>query len=130
MARVEREKDRLYYTAFHNGYTRLDHPVHHHRAILFFDQTNFLIRDSFSGTGKHQFQLNFHLHPNITLDRTDRGWVLENGEESIFLRLLDGNLIPVIGTQNPIMGWFSSRYGEKEPTTVLTCTKRGLVIYG
>jgi len=32
----------------------------------------------------------------------------------------------VKGAYNPIMGWFSSRYGEKEPTTVLTFTKKGV----
>jgi hypothetical protein len=123
---TQSEKNQRFFSAVHNGYTRLEDPVYHYRSILFFDEANFLIRDSFSGTGIHKFQLNYHLHPDVTLDQAGNWWVLENHGESIFLKLGNGFLKPVKGTQNPIMGWFSSRYGEKEPTTVLTCKKRGI----
>jgi hypothetical protein len=126
LAATESEKNQHFFIGVHNGYTRLEDPVHHYRSILFFDEANLLIRDSFSGTGRHKFQLNYHLHPDVTIDQAGKWWVLENHGESVFLKIGDGFLKPVKGTQNPIMGWFSSRYGEKEPTTVLTCNKRGI----
>ncbi len=123
----EKEKDNLFLSAVHDGYTRLKHPVCHHRSIFFFDQANFLVRDSFSGTGTHQFQLNFHLHPDVALNQAENWWVLANAGNYIFLRLLNGYLKPVKGVHDPVMGWFSSWYGEKEPTTVLTLIKKGRV---
>jgi hypothetical protein len=123
---TESEKNKRFFSAVHNGYTRLKDPVYHYRSILFFDEANFLIRDSFSGSGMHKFQINYHLHPDVTIDQAGKWWVLENHGESIFLKPGDGFLKPVKGTQNPIMGWFSSRYGEKEPTTVLIWKKRGI----
>ena len=125
LTEAETQEGRLFFSAFHDGYTRLNQPVRHYRSILFFDQANFLIRDRFSGKGKHQFQINFHLHPKVTINQAGKWWMLTNCGEKIFIRLLDGELIPVKGGLNPIMGWFSSRYGEKEPTTVLTFTKKG-----
>ena len=125
LAASEAEKNQRFFSAFHDGYTRLDHPVYHHRSILYFDQANFLILDSFSGAGKHNFQLNYHLYPDTTVEKAGKWWVLENGGEYIYLILLNGCLVPVKGAYQPIMGWFSSRYGEKEPTTVLTLTQRG-----
>lgn len=119
------EKNLFFCTAFHDGYTRLKHPVRHYRSVACIDQTNFLIRDSFSGTGTHKFQINYHLHPDVQAKQKGKWWILENHGEYIFLRLSDGYLMPVKGGHDPIMGWFSSRYGKKEATTVLTFTKRG-----
>lgn len=119
------ENNQLFCTAVHNGYTRLKDPVRHQRSVLFFDRANFLIRDRFFGVGVHCFQLNFHFHPDAVLSIDSNWWVVDNGGARVFLRLLDGGFQLVRGQKSPLMGWFSSRYGEKEPTSILTRSKTG-----
>ena len=51
---------------YHDGYARLKKPVKHRRTVLFFGGRHFLIRDTFSGVGIHDFELNYHLHPEAT----------------------------------------------------------------
>ena len=60
--------DRL--RAWHTGYARLANPVIHSREFfLEKDVETLRIRDSFQGNGAHTFEWNFHLHPNVELDR-------------------------------------------------------------
>ena len=115
----------IFCSAVHDGYTRLSGPVRHRRSVLFFDCSNFIIRDRFSGRGRHRFQLNYHLHPDVVLEKKGSWWVLDNRGVLLFMKLLKGDFQVVSGSHNPIMGWFSSCYGEKMPTIVLTHFKTG-----
>jgi hypothetical protein len=73
----------------------------------------------------HCFQINFQLHPDASVALDGPWWVVDHGGERIFLRLLGGAFQSVHGRNNPLMGWFSCRYGQKEPTTTLTCIRTG-----
>lgn len=119
------ENGQISCTAAHNGYMRLKNPVRHQRTVLFFDKANFLIRDRFIGAGFHCFQLNFHLHPNAVASKEGKWWIVDNGGGRAFVRLLEGDFQMVRGQTNPVMGWFSRRYGKKEPTGTLTVTRTG-----
>jgi hypothetical protein len=121
----ESEHGDLFYKAVHDGYMRLSAPVRHQRCVFFFDQENFLIQDRFIGTSLHCFQINFHLHPQALVTVDGRWCVVDNGGEQIFLSLLEGDFQLVRGRNNPLMGWYSSRYGHKEPTSTLTFTRTG-----
>ena len=121
------ESGDLYYSAFHDGYTRLKKPVRHQRSILFFDQGNFIIKDRFSGEGDHCFQINYHLHPDVETDNDGIWWTLRSGGERIYMRLIEGDPIAVNGQKDPLLGWYSSRYGGKMPTHTLTFSQTGNV---
>ena len=121
------EGGKLLYMAVHNGYTRLKSPVTHQRAIFYYDQANFIIKDWFFGEGVHCFQLNFHLHPNATATKSGDGWLVDHDGEQIYVRLLGDNFQVVRGQQNPMLGWFSSKYGHRQPTCCLTFTRTGQV---
>ncbi|MFO7716189.1 heparinase II/III family protein [Desulfosarcina sp.] len=115
----------LFCSAVHDGYARLKAPVQHQRSISCFDQGNFLIKDRFSGSGVYRFELNFHLHPDAIVKKNGPWWVVDHGGESAFLHLLEFDFQVVRGQVQPLLGWYSNRYGYKEPTCTLTCSRSG-----
>ena len=113
--------------AVHDGYSRLKESVWHKRGILFFEKGCFLIRDSFQGKGVHEFELNFHLHPNTDYNPQKSWWRIDTEGARIYMRLLGNDeFSPVSGKENPIHGWYSPHYGTKVKGEVLSCKKRGL----
>jgi hypothetical protein len=121
----ESEGDDLFFEAVHDGYMRLISPVRHQRSVYFFNKENFTIKDRFFGKDVHCFQINFHLHPNAAAIFDGKWWIIDHGGERIYIRLLEGDFQSVRGRTNPLMGWFSSHYGQKEPTSTLTFTQTG-----
>ena len=115
----------LFWSASHDGYTRQHNPVRHHRSILFEKDRHLLIRDYFQGSGEHHFQINYHLHPNVTVQNDGKWLRLSHGETFLFLRIREGEFLIKRGLSNPILGWYSEHYGKKQPTTILTFSKTG-----
>jgi len=113
--------------AEHNGYVRLDRPVVHRRAIWHADDSVFLVRDRFAGRGIHEFELNWHLHPNaVAKPEGDGLWRIEHGDCVLFMRFMGGKEFDLLrGRTDPIQGWHSSQYGIKEASSVLTLTVKG-----
>ncbi len=112
--------------ASHNGYSRLPQAVEHRRSLLWSEQGFLLVRDTFTGTGEHTFELNFHLHPEASVTERDGCWQISRGDAALALCLLEGeHFIPVHGQESPILGWFSPSYGLKQKTTVLQIRKEG-----
>lgn len=112
--------------AMHDGYARLKEPVRHKRGILFFDNSCFLIKDSFIGEGVHEFAINFHLHPHTRLIKKNRWWLISNREAQIYMTLLEDSDFSIIrGSINPIYGWYSPCYGTKLKCDVMSCKKNG-----
>lgn len=117
--------NRLLLTAAHDGYTRLPHPVRHTRRI-FWEQANFIILDSFSGTGEHTFELNFHIDPRAEIAREEGWWRIARKESSVRINMLSESEFKLIqGQTNPLQGWHSPAYGVKEPAPVLQCIRKG-----
>jgi hypothetical protein len=106
---------------------RIREPVRHFRSIFKIDKADFLIKDTFSGKGVHNFELNYHVHPDSEISLEDNGWRKINRHGAvIFMRLLDGNNFKVIqGQKKPIIGWYSPSYGIKRESNVLSCMIRG-----
>ena len=124
--KVAEQKDELFVKAHHDGYTRLNTPVRHKRSILFFDKTTFLIKDTFSGKGIHDFELNYHLHPDAVCSRNHDWWQIDNQGAKVFIRLSDElDFLFVKGQEDPLHGWYSPEYGILQKCGVLTCKKRG-----
>lgn len=112
--------------SYHDGYKRLKNPIVHHRKIIFFENSTFLISDTFEGAGNHDFELNYHIHPSAAI-RSENGWwhVIHNSE-AIFIKLLaGGDFTLIFGQENPPLGWFSPAYGIKLKSWILSCRQRG-----
>jgi hypothetical protein len=111
--------------ARHNGYSRIQHPVWHKRAIST-EHNRYMIFDTFEGSGVHDYVLNFHFHPDAVVTSSGSGWVIINSHFTCTIALKDGGEFRHIsGQTDPILGWFSPAYGVKRETTVLSCRKRG-----
>jgi len=108
--------------AKHDGYLRYKKPVQHIRSLFIFDGTTILIKDKFYGDGTHEFEQNFHLHPDVKVSKYDENWLnIHNDEAEIYITVFDQNNFRVIkGERNPILGWFSPSYGLKCETSVLS----------
>lgn len=118
--------DQIMIDAMHDGYTRLKEGVRHKRGILFFNNNCFLIKDSFIGEGVHEFEINFHLHPDTRMIKKNSWWQISNGEAQIYMGLLEAADFSIIqGSINPIHGWYSPYYGIKLKCDVLSCKKKG-----
>jgi heparinase II/III-like protein len=112
--------------AVHNGYSRLKKPVWHRRIIVWINQNKLLIKDNFEGSGRHQFELNFHLHPNVHVDKSDNCWTLDHDGIKIYMTsITSNNFVFVKGRKNPCLGWYSQNYGKKESSGVLNSTITG-----
>jgi uncharacterized heparinase superfamily protein len=112
--------------ATHNGYSRLKKPIWHKRSVFFFNKTSFLIKDTFRGEGMHDFELNYHLHPDAILRRNYDWWFIKNQGTMVAIRLLDKQVFHFFtGNEDPLLGWYSPCYGIRRKAGVLSCTKRG-----
>ncbi|MGB4190271.1 MAG: alginate lyase family protein [Syntrophales bacterium] len=112
--------------ARHDGYARLRGRVIHLRRITA-ENGLLMIDDRFEGEGVHDFELNFHLHPDVQAQRVDGLWRLTAGDQEVFIRMLRGpDFLLVSGQENPPFGWFSPDYGIKVKSCVLCCRKRGV----
>lgn len=126
LLRAERTKAGWVIEAEHSGYTRLRNPVWHRRSIVGIDGEIILIRDTFTGKGIHTYELNYHVHPDASVKRSDGWWVLERGGTISFITLLEGADFSLVkGQTDPILGWYSPSYGIKQETSVLTCARVG-----
>jgi len=110
--------------AEHDGYRRFSQPVTHRRAVRFDKRKRFwLVEDSFSGQGEHEFAFRFHLAPGLKSKlRTDS--IVEIRDEKNGARLF----ISARGleAEPQFESRFSSRdYGEKQPSHSVCWRKSG-----
>jgi len=113
--------------ARHDGYRRYKKPVEHIRSLFIFDGTAILIKDKFCGVGTHEFELNFHLHPDVKVSKSrDNWWNIHNDAAEIYVAIFDQKNFRVVkGERGPILGWFSHSYGLKCETSVLNISITG-----
>jgi hypothetical protein len=116
------------WTAEHDGYRRLASPAVHRRTVrLDRGHRRLEIVDRVESQGEHQWRLSFLLGPSVraTLDgcRAMLEWPGPDGEVSATLEL-PGRLLWTAhrGEVEPVIGWYSPRFGEKLPTTALVGT--------
>lgn len=116
------------WSAEHDGYSRLDPPAAHRRTVqLDGRRRRFHIVDHVETIGRHRCRLAFHLGPSI--DARLEGAVA-------FLRWPAGEMAGTAtlylperlewsahrGETDPILGWYSPRFGSKEPAFSLVGT--------
>jgi len=125
-SRRDREDDSVVLEVAHNGYARLSDPVFHARRMVFPRAGVCVVEDSFWGQGRHEFELHYHLHPDVRVEPHGEWLALTNGAEKIFLALKKKEFSVIRGTREPFFGWFSPAYGVLQETTVLRAGLGGL----
>ncbi|MCB9290588.1 MAG: alginate lyase family protein [Lewinellaceae bacterium] len=105
----------------HDGYAALG--VTHTRAYEFDKKTGAItITDNLESDGHHIYEIPFHLHPEIRAEQVSPGEfaLSPSGGREVRLRL-DESLQPrlIRGAEEPILGWYSPSFLQKEPTTVI-----------
>ena len=104
--------------AEHNGYQPLG--VTHRRALSL-DKTNHTLRivDDIvlDRPGKHTLELPLHLHPTVTIDALNNAYQLvTSGARPVTVRPDPALALSVVrGESDPILGWYSSSFQQKEP---------------
>ena len=125
LVRLEEKADRLVLEAAHSGYSRLKEPVRHHRQVAVLGGC-LAVRDFFDGSGRHEFELNFHFHPEADLRSGEGDWVVDLWGQTLHVFLATGGSLALAGGETePALGWFSPAYGLRQPTRTLTCRQVG-----
>jgi len=127
LTEASRVNDSMFLKGEHDGYERLKHPVKHTRRVSFSGGNIFLIQDSFSGRGLHNFELNYHLHPDAaTVEQEDGWWRIDRNGMRVYINLLgEARFQYSEGVEEPILGWYSPSYGVRHKSGVLSCLKNG-----
>ena len=115
-----------YLMASHDGYMQPGSPLTHIRALAWFPDEGFIIKDTFEGTGEHEFEITYHIHQDAAVNEEKGWWITADQKGCVFMRLLPEDIFTwTAGQEGPPFGWHSPEYGVKQPCTVLSCRKRG-----
>ena len=109
--------------AEHDGYKGLGVT---HRRELTLDKTKNTLRivDDVvvKRAGEHQLDVPLHLHPSVAVEETEPGvyTLTAAGARPVIVRPDKALSLTVVkGQTDPILGWYSSSFQKKEPTTTL-----------
>ena len=116
----------LTWSAEHDGYAVLESPASHRRTVrLRRWKRSVEIVDRVESSAQHPFRLAFHLGAEVTvdLDGHTAGLAWSNGSRSGSTAVLE---LPSAatwkiysGSDEPVLGWYSRHFGEKEPSSTL-----------
>jgi Heparinase II/III-like protein/Heparinase II/III N-terminus len=123
LLRLDSNREFVTIEAEHSGYDRLPDPVIHRRSVRFDRATgNVRLEDSFQCADRHAIELFFHMHEEAEILRVVDGHaqVAWRGCKITFSSS-DSNCRwdVVTGSDNPILGWRSPRFNQKQPIPTL-----------
>ena len=106
---------------------KVDKSVHHTRRFLFIKPDYWILWDVLEGKGEHKFEQLFHFMP-MPLEIIENQSILTQNENEANLLVYPLNedelsVIKIVGSQNPIQGWYASNYGKKEPAPAIIYSK-------
>ncbi|MCB9048947.1 MAG: alginate lyase family protein [Lewinellaceae bacterium] len=105
----------------HDGYALLG--VTHTRTYAFdMESEAIVITDNIESDGQHVYEIPFHLHPQIQAEQGHGNEFALSHPRGRTMRLkLDESLQPrlIRGGEEPILGWYSPSFLQKEPTTTI-----------
>jgi hypothetical protein len=106
------------------GYERLPGPVVHRRTVYFRKQQRFwIVEDSLTGRGQHEFRFRFHFAPGLQIE------VIPDGKAEALDQITGARLMVVAITfaDDPKLEqrFSSSDYGEKKASVSACWTRRG-----
>jgi len=121
------------WSADHDGYRALVPPLRHCRSVRLSSRLRRLeIIDRLETTGGYPFRLAFHLGPDIDArmvgQNVELTWPDGLSTRNANLLLPDGLSWSLLrGETDPVLGWYSSRFGAKQPAWAVigqgTCTR-------
>lgn len=107
--------------AEHDGYRRLPEPVTQRRTIEFSkDERYWVVTDTFTGEGTHQFESFFHFAPGLDVSLGENNSVTaidSKTDTSLILQPLDSNVAFELQPRSS-----SRNYGEKHPSIAACST--------
>ena len=116
--------DILSWCAEHDGYTDLDPPARHRRTVRLLPATRRLeICDGIETT--HPYRMAFHFGPRVHAELRDGfvalSWTPEGGSRATARFELPEQPAWSLsrGRTDPVLGWYSAHFGEKEPSFTL-----------
>lgn len=107
--------------AWHNGYEAAS-GARHIRRYEALSGNGFRIIDTLSGhTGQLPVEVGFLIHPDLTVLADQGHWVIGDGNGALVSIIHESPLQGVLqrGSDDPIRGWYSPRFGEKIPASRL-----------
>lgn len=113
------------WSAEHDGYRRLSVPAVHRRSVTLDSPGRTLtVVDTFDTLGEVPLRLSWHLGPEVSVDLDGAAatltWQLGPARRRATLALPDGLAWTAhTGEVDPVLGWYSPRFGRLVPTTSL-----------
>lgn len=113
------------WSAFHTGYARLDPALRHERSVGLDPAARRLsVRDVVTSSSLHPLRLAFHVGPAVTVSLSGSlarlTWTHGDDDVTAVMRLPEGlTWTAHRGETEPILGWYSPRFGQRVPTTTL-----------
>jgi len=110
-------------SARHSGYKKID--CSHERTVEFNrEKEYFIVTDNVDLNNRsHKVFQPWHLHPSIGFEKIDsHNFILQHKQGGRKLKIEFSRLVNIKiinGQTDPVMGWYSSSFLKKEPTTVL-----------
>jgi Heparinase II/III-like protein/Heparinase II/III N-terminus len=114
------------WSAEHDGYADLDPPAHHRRTVrLYRTERQIEMVDRVECAGAVDFRLAFHLGPDVDVELDGEvarlSWLSSAGEPAAAELSLPASAewTPTRGSSDPVLGWYSPAFGEKQPSWAL-----------
>jgi hypothetical protein len=110
--------------AEHDAYRDLPDPVTHRRRVFFSKPRYWIIVDDLDGAAEHRIDLRFQFAPMQVALGAD-GWATARTPNGHECRLIVLSTVPltsdlVEAQLEPIQGWVSPDYGQRDPAPMLT----------
>ncbi len=118
-----------YYEGEHDGFRRLPGRPVHRRIVLSVRGEYWLVLDGVLGSGSHEAELRLHFSPDLQIEPRE-GQLTASSDKGPQAAVAYWSSCPVTarlarGEEDPILGWYSSGYGRKEPSTTARLVTSG-----
>ena len=115
-------------SAWHEGYLRLADPVLHRRRLILDKRVRSLtIEDRLEMSGEHEVEIFLHCAPECGVERTADGFAIRRAPWTLWVQLPSqplGAARVYRGSTQPLCGWVSRHYDEREPTATIVWRAR------
>ena len=111
--------------ADHDAYLRLADPVTCRRRVIFVKPDYWLLVDDMDGASTHHVSVAFQFAPTMRVSPGPDSWIRVETPNGRVLWMLSIPSSPLhvsleCGMRQPLRGWVSSDYGQREPAPLLT----------
>lgn len=121
-ARIEKTPAPNYIIASHDLYPG----VHIQRSVAYVKKNFFLIEDQITSNVRHDYEQMFQIGNDIQIEGDSNITLTDKNKNTVQLtQLLETTRTSARGSENPIRGWYSSRFNKKIPITTLAYKRSG-----